>query len=936
LFSRRALWPIVATVAILAAAKTVCAEQPLSSTVFVSGLSQPVAFVQDPLDAPRQLVVEQGGHIRVVWNGVLQPTLFLDLSASISTGGERGLLGFAYAPDYGTSRRFFVNFTDPAGNTVIARFKCNPGDASTADPASRFDLRWGGPTGQRFITQPYTNHNGGNILFGPDGFLYIGMGDGGSGGDPENRAQDPTTLLGKMLRIDVNVPDSDPEGYVIPPTNPFAVGAGPVPALPEIWAFGLRNPWRFSFDPLNSAMLIGDVGQAEWEEIDYQTPGRGGLNYGWRNYEGSHVYDNSVAPAYGPLTFPIIEYDHSVGRSITGGVICRAGLSCNYTAPDRYFYADFITGRVWSVHLTTDAAGNVTATDRLEHTAELSAGGLSVGNVSAFAIADQYNNLYMVLYDSGKIVRVHNGIGHPPRGPHYTRFDLSVPAVYRPGSGEWLISGVGTTVWGLRGDIPVWAIGAGIAVYRPSTGTWYIPDTPAVVWGAPGDIPVAGRYGPGFQSGIAVYRPSTGTWYVKDGPTVSWGLPGDIPVPADYGGNNMDDFAVYRPSNGTWYVRGRTPVQWGQPGDIPVPADYNGDGIADFAVFRPTTGQWLVRGMLTVVWGAAGDIPIPLNMDSDYRAELVVFRPATGTWHSLSPANGTIQAVQFGQAGDVPLGLVAPMPVRLGDSEGDRRADLTVFRPSTAEWISAKSSTDFTTFTRRGFGMSTDTPVARDYDGDGVMDPAVFRPSQGVWYALLSSTGFSSYSTSLWGATGDIAVPADYDGDGRADVAVFRPSLGRWFLLLSAGGSVTRDWGLNGDIPVPADYDGDGRADLAVFRPSTGRWFLLDRFTGAVTSRDWGLAADIPVPADYDGDRRADLAVYRPSDGRWHIFTSSTAGYTSADWGLSGDVPMPLDYDGDGRTDIAVYRPSTGDWYARGLFVKRWGLPGDVPVPKQP
>ena len=241
-------------------------------------------------------------------------------------------------------------------------------------------------------------------------------------------------------------------------------------ALPEIWAFGLRNPWRFSFDPLNGALIIGDVGQGAWEEIDYQPPGRGGLNYGWRNYEGSHVYDDSVAPAYGPLTFPIVEYDHSTADRSPAGSSVRATSFVHYTR-DRYFYADSSDGKVWSVHLTTDPSGNVTASDRLEHTAELSGGGLSVGNVSSFAIAGQDNNLYMVLYDSGTIVRVQAGAGQTLRyGTHYTRSDRSDLAVYRPGSGEWFISGVGTTVWGLRGDIPVWVPPGTASIASPCSG----------------------------------------------------------------------------------------------------------------------------------------------------------------------------------------------------------------------------------------------------------------------------------------------------------------------------------------------------------------------------------------------------------------------------------------------------------------------------------
>src|SRR5712692_1096453 len=293
--------------------------------VYASGLTLPVAFVQDPTDRTIQYVVQQDGRIRVVRSGVVLSTDFLDLTSSIVSGGERGLLGLVFAPDAATSGRFFVDFTDTSGNTVIARFR-RSADPLVADPSSRFDLRWGGASGPAFISQPFTNHKGGHLVFGPDGFLYIGLGDGGSGNDPAHRAQNPAELLGKMLRIDVNVPDSDPSGYRVPPNNPF-VGGQPVAARAEIWSFGLRNPWRYNFDDPtrggSGALVIADVGQDRWEEIDYEPAGRGGRNYGWRNREGAHNNVTSLPPAFQPLVDPVFEYDHSTGQSIIGGYVYR-------------------------------------------------------------------------------------------------------------------------------------------------------------------------------------------------------------------------------------------------------------------------------------------------------------------------------------------------------------------------------------------------------------------------------------------------------------------------------------------------------------------------------------------------------------------------------------------------------------------------------------
>ncbi len=274
-----------------------------------SGFSNPVAVVQDPADRAVQFVVQQDGRIRVVRGGTVLGSDLLDLSAAIVTGGEQGLLGLAFAPDSIASGRFFVNFTNRSGDTVVARFR-RPDNGVAADPGSRFDLRWGGAAGQAFIAQPFANHNGGNLAFGPDGFLYIGLGDGGSGDDPDHRAQDPTELLGKMLRIDVNVADAHTSGYRVPSSNPF-VGGVPAGVRPEIWSFGLRNPWRYSFDDPGrggtGALIIGDVGQGRWEEVDYEPPNRGGRNYGWRNREGAHDEVTSRPSAYLPLVDPIHE-----------------------------------------------------------------------------------------------------------------------------------------------------------------------------------------------------------------------------------------------------------------------------------------------------------------------------------------------------------------------------------------------------------------------------------------------------------------------------------------------------------------------------------------------------------------------------------------------------------------------------------------------------
>lgn len=419
-------------------------------------------MVPHPSDPSAQVVVQQGGLVRVLRNGVVQPQAFLDLSAVISSGGERGLLGLAFAPDYVSSRRLFVNFTNTSGHTVVARFTTMVSDPLRADPASRFDLRWGGATGQRFITQPFSNHNGGHLAFGGDGYLYIGMGDGGSGGDPGNRAQDPNTLLGKMLRINTNVADTHSEGYVVPSDNPFVAGGG----LPEIWSFGLRNPWKFTFDSSGAggagtaAMIMGDVGQGAREEINYEPAGRGGRNYGWRLREGLLPYLPNTTPAYLPLTDPMFDYPRTEGQSVTGGYVYR-GRALRSGFRGRYFYADFVSGRVWSLGLTLNASGEATVLDRVEHTAEL--GGAALGNIAAFG-TDVDGELYLLSFN-GSIFRIaHNPdatgpIGGVPGGGTSARPFGTVDSPVQDATG--VVGAVGVTGWALDdGGV------TGVQVYR--------------------------------------------------------------------------------------------------------------------------------------------------------------------------------------------------------------------------------------------------------------------------------------------------------------------------------------------------------------------------------------------------------------------------------------------------------------------------------------
>ena len=303
----------------------------------VNGLDQPVDLVHADDGSGRLFVVEKEGFIRIVENGAVLETPFIEISDRTRAGGEQGLLGLAFHPDYENNGLFYVNFTDQQGDTVVAEYQVSD-DPNVALPDSERVLL--------SIAQPYGNHNGGDLAFGQDGYLYIGTGDGGSGGDPENNGQDASTLLGALLRIDVSG-----EPYAIPQDNPFADGAD---AEPEIWAYGLRNPWRFSFDRETGDLYIGDVGQNAYEEISYQSAeSEGGENYGWNVMEGFHCFRTEGCDESG-LSLPILEYPHSEGNSVTGGYVYRGEAVPELVG--KYIYGDFGRGTIWAAEQLEDGS----------------------------------------------------------------------------------------------------------------------------------------------------------------------------------------------------------------------------------------------------------------------------------------------------------------------------------------------------------------------------------------------------------------------------------------------------------------------------------------------------------------------------------------------------------------------------------------------------
>jgi len=374
---------------------------PLALSLVTGGLIRPIGVYNAGAGDPRLFVIEQAGRIRIVRQGSVQAKPFLDLTDRVdSDGNEKGLLGVSFHPDYARTGFFYVNYTSSAGGvlrTRISRFSVTA-DPNVADPASEKILFT--------VDQPFGNHKAGDLHFGPDGLLYIPLGDGGSGGDPHNNAQTTTTLLGKIVRIDVDAGAGAPSdckgkgtgGYTIPLTNPMVDGPGG--SCDEIWALGLRNPWRSSFDRATGDLFIADVGQERWEEIDRHTVNDpGGQNYGWRCYEGAHAYKTDGCRAPDAYVAPIFEYGHEGGNcAVIGGYVYRGDAYPLMNG--RYLLADYCSGAFWD--LVRDSRGGWRAT---KHTDLGIAVPRPVAGFTSFG-EDAAGELYVTNIGTGALYRV--------------------------------------------------------------------------------------------------------------------------------------------------------------------------------------------------------------------------------------------------------------------------------------------------------------------------------------------------------------------------------------------------------------------------------------------------------------------------------------------------------------------------------------------------
>ncbi|MEP6639197.1 MAG: PQQ-dependent sugar dehydrogenase [Chloroflexota bacterium] len=358
------------------------AHVALTLAPFVDGFTAPLAIVNAGDGGKRLFIVEQGGRIRIVRDGRIVPAPFLDVGDQITSGGERGLLGLAFHPQYPDDPRVFVDYTDHNGDTQVSSFELDPGDADRLDRTSETKLL--------HVGQPFANHNGGALVFDPSGMLLVSMGDGGSGGDPQGNGQSLTTWLGKILRIDIDKGQTAARAYGIPADNPGADGADG--GRPEIWLTGLRNPWRISFDRATGDLWIGDVGQNLWEEIDVQRSGAPrGTNFGWNRMEGRHCFEPSQGCEDPSLTLPVTEYGHDLGCTVIGGNVYRG--TAQPALVGGYVFADYCSGRLFAI----DPLG-----DGYRMPVEV---GHTNGNPSAFG-EDEDGELYAADIAGGTILRV--------------------------------------------------------------------------------------------------------------------------------------------------------------------------------------------------------------------------------------------------------------------------------------------------------------------------------------------------------------------------------------------------------------------------------------------------------------------------------------------------------------------------------------------------
>ena len=737
--------------------------------VVISGLTTPL-FVTGAHDGSNRLfIVEQPGQIRALQPGQSSPTLFLDISSRVLSGGERGLLGLAFHPQFSSNHRFFVYYTRQTDGAIqISEYHASIANLNSASTVET-----------PIITIPHpgqSNHNGGMITFGPDGFLYFGTGDGGSGNDPPNNAQNINVLLGKMIRIDVDHPNGAVP-YSSPASNPFF---GATSGADEIFAYGLRNPFRFSFDRGTGQLYAGDVGQGAWEEIDVVANGG---NYGWRVMEGNHCNPNLDGGVCTPIGIaPIAEYGHTGGRcSITGGYVYRGPIA---TLPaGSYVYGDYCTGEILLLEGGTQTLLLDTAL-----------------NISSFG-EDEAGEIYVVGH-GGQVYRLVN-----PNAPCSFVISPQTKSFQASGgTGSVVVTAPVNCGWTAVTNDSFITINAGTNGTGVGAVTYSISPNISGL-SRMGTLTIAGQTFTLKQAGVSslgevsvdfdgdgradlvFYRDglwgvlkSTQQYSLGSARFFSWGGAGLQPIMADFDGDNKADIAyIVPPANGQSAVysilKSSANYDFGQAlfvpagfpslGDTPVIGDFDGDGKDDPGIWRASTGVWIIprssSNYATFIfsqWGQSGDIPVTADFDGDGKADIGFYR--NGLWGVLKSSQGyslgSAQFFSWGGAGLQPI---------VGDFDGDGKADIAyLVAPAGGQsgaYAILKSSTNWdfnqAEFIPAGWPTLGDTPVVGDLDGDGKDDPGIWRESQGVWIVPRSATNYTTFIFSQWGQSGDIAFP---------------------------------------------------------------------------------------------------------------------------------------------------------------------------------
>jgi glucose/arabinose dehydrogenase len=662
----------------------------------LTGMNNPLLVTNAHDGSNRLFIVEQPGTIQVLQPGATTPTLFLDISSKVQFGGEQGLLGLTFHPQFWRNHRFFIYYTRKSdGNNVVAEYHSNDLNPNVADPNEILIASY---------QQPFTNHNGGMVEFGSDGFLYISKGDGGSANDPGNRAQNVNDYHGKILRIDIDHASATAP-WSPPPSNPFV---GMANHLPEIYAFGLRNPFRFSFDRQTNQLYCGDVGQDAWEEVDIVTLGG---NYGWRIFEGNHCTNIDPCVSTG-LTFPILEYGHTMSRcAIIGGYVYRGTLG---TLPaGLYIYGDLCTGEIFgfdgmtsTVLLTTGRAIHSFGEDESGEL-YMADGGGGISKIESSApctpMVSPSSQQFMVTGGSGSVsITAPMGCGWSAttKAPWITftsptsgsgtgsvGYSVSQNMTSSPRLGTILAGGTEVKITQApvtRTTVP--------GLYAPTSSVFFLRNSNTTgiaditVQFGTSLVPLVGDWtGSGIKT-PGLYNPATGTFMLRNsntsGPadiTFAYGPAGAgwVPLVGDWDGDGVDTVGLYAPMTGSFFLRnsntmGVADITFnygpGGLGWVPIAGDWDGDGITTVGLYDPTRSIFFLRnsnstGVGDVVFaygvGGMGWVPISGDWNSDSASTAGLYVPSSGTFFLKNSNTTGVADVTFnygvGGAGWMPL-----------------------------------------------------------------------------------------------------------------------------------------------------------------------------------------------------------------------------------------------------------------------------------------